>query len=49
MRYLTEEPPRLWRRPRRAPRVRGYVLPLPPGLDVLHRVLDGLHRLAVTS
>ncbi len=39
--------PTRWPRPRRASRVRSYATPRPagPGLDVLHAVLAGLHRL----
>lgn len=40
-----------WSRPRRASRVRSYVVPRPagPSLGVLHAVLAGLHRLAVAG
>ncbi|WP_435107767.1 hypothetical protein [Nocardiopsis synnemataformans] len=47
MRYLTEE---RWRRPRRAARIRGFLVGRHrrgPSLDVLYRVLAGLQRLEV--
>jgi hypothetical protein len=49
MRYLTEDPPRLWRRPRRASRVRTYAPEPAPALELLHAVLAGLRLLAVTT
>lgn len=50
VRYLASEAIR-HRRPRRASRVRAYApaLPASPALDVLHAVLEGLHRIEAAA